>query len=396
VRRDLVAGHADRAQQPVQGFGGFDPRDGRGVAVQVQEQLTVRERGGQPMRGMYGKRGLADAGHAVDHADDARACAAGRIRPGRAGLGVRVGRYEGQQPAQLRLAAGEVGGVQRELRRAGRCRAVVVQQVPVGVVDGPGRVEPELVGVAPAALVRGDRLAAPAGGVQRANQQRHQSFVDGVISGHPRQQRYHPVGAAAGQLDRRHRFDGREPAPLHLDADGVERGTDVGQGRAVPQRQALPEEPGRVVEFGRVLRHPRRADQAPEPVPVDRLLVHLEQVARLASDQLDIGTGAGLPKCGAQPRYVVGHELLSGPRHGVRLGSPDQPDDVRSTDDGIRPEQQHRQHGALPARQLETVPVLLRGYVAEKREVHVSARAPPAQPRRAGAPARWPRDDGPC
>jgi hypothetical protein len=63
------------------------------VAVQVDEQLTVRELLRQPMGGVHRQRGLADPGHAVDRRDHHRAA-------GRVGLLQQAG-----QPVQLGTSA---------------------------------------------------------------------------------------------------------------------------------------------------------------------------------------------------------------------------------------------------------------------------------------------------
>jgi hypothetical protein len=39
------------------------------VRVQREEELPVREAPGEPVRGVHGERGLADAGHPADRVD---------------------------------------------------------------------------------------------------------------------------------------------------------------------------------------------------------------------------------------------------------------------------------------------------------------------------------------
>jgi hypothetical protein len=101
VRRDLLARYPEGTQQPVQGVGGVHGLEVVGVTVQVEEQLPVGEPAGQPVRGVHGERGLADAGHPVDRADHHR----GRGVPAVAG--------DGEEVAEFDHAAGEGGGVGR-------------------------------------------------------------------------------------------------------------------------------------------------------------------------------------------------------------------------------------------------------------------------------------------
>ncbi len=100
--------HPEQGQQPAQGVQGADGLGLRVVAVQVDEELPVREVGGQPVRGMDRESGLADSGHPADRVNahhtarcDSAAC----------------------QQAELPLPPGERGHVTRQgpHRRGGRC-----------------------------------------------------------------------------------------------------------------------------------------------------------------------------------------------------------------------------------------------------------------------------------
>ena len=119
----------------------------RGVPVQRQEDLPAREPAGQPVRGVHGERGLADAGHPADRVDAHHPARARR----------RVGQF-----GQLVLPPGERGDVagQRPGRRrhppaAGPARR---RMAPRGRLElDPGRAaQLERVGEQPhRVLVRG-------------------------------------------------------------------------------------------------------------------------------------------------------------------------------------------------------------------------------------------------
>ncbi|OLE22040.1 MAG: hypothetical protein AUG49_20400 [Catenulispora sp. 13_1_20CM_3_70_7] len=64
--RDPLRGHVQSAQQPVQGLAGHARLEALGVAAQIDEQLPVGELLGQPVRGMDGQGGFADARHSVE------------------------------------------------------------------------------------------------------------------------------------------------------------------------------------------------------------------------------------------------------------------------------------------------------------------------------------------
>ena len=67
--RDLSRGHPRGQQQAGQRVGRVDRPLPRGVGVQRQEELAVREGPGQPVRGVHREGGLADPGHPVDRVD---------------------------------------------------------------------------------------------------------------------------------------------------------------------------------------------------------------------------------------------------------------------------------------------------------------------------------------
>ena len=106
VHRDVPAVHPEIAQEPGQHVTGQER--GRGRAEQVDVQLAIGEPAADPVRGVHGQRGLAQAARAGHHGDADRAGIAGRARS----------RQQVTQPLDLLVAAGEVGDIGRQLRWA--------------------------------------------------------------------------------------------------------------------------------------------------------------------------------------------------------------------------------------------------------------------------------------
>jgi hypothetical protein len=77
----------------------------RGVGVQRQEELPVREPRGEQVSGVYGEGRLADPGHPINRMHPCRGRVAA-VRPG----AVKVA----DQPIKLGSAAGEAGSVTRQ------------------------------------------------------------------------------------------------------------------------------------------------------------------------------------------------------------------------------------------------------------------------------------------
>ena len=163
VRRDLPCRDADGQQQAGQRIGRVHRLAPGGVRVQRQEDLPGREPAGQPVRGMHGKRGLADAGHPADRVD-AHHPARPRRRVGQFGELVlppgERGDVAGQRPGRRRHppAAGPArhrmaprGSLELNTGRAAQLQRVGEQphrvlvrgggQAPLQVADRP-RVQP--------------------------------------------------------------------------------------------------------------------------------------------------------------------------------------------------------------------------------------------------------------
>ena len=152
--RDVLHSDASRQQQASQRISRADRRLTRGVGVQRKEELPVREPPGQPVRGVHREGGLADPRHPVDRIDLHWPTAPGHI---------------GQQPRELRFAAGKAANITRQAprRRSRRCpgrRAV------------PGR--QHLRGLRPPARRRDEQHPHLAGQAQRISQQQ-----GGVLAG---------------------------------------------------------------------------------------------------------------------------------------------------------------------------------------------------------------------
>ena len=118
--RDLLAGHAERAQEPGQRVAGGHRLAGV-VAAQVHIQLAVGEPAGDLVRPVHGQRGLADPGRAADRRDHHAPAACCRPRVEQAG-----------QRGQLRCPAGEVPHRGRQLPRHSAAAAAP------GLPAGPG------------------------------------------------------------------------------------------------------------------------------------------------------------------------------------------------------------------------------------------------------------------
>jgi hypothetical protein len=109
-RRDLGRGRPGGQQQARQGIGRSDRLLSRGMGVQRQEELPVREPAREPVRRVHREGGLADPGHPVDGVDLHHHHHPAVGRPG-------AGQCP-HQPRELGLAAGKGGNIPRQSRVA--------------------------------------------------------------------------------------------------------------------------------------------------------------------------------------------------------------------------------------------------------------------------------------
>jgi hypothetical protein len=66
IRWDLLGGHAEGAEDPIECLGRFDRTHASRVSVQVEDELLVGVAGCYAVGGLDGEGGRADAGHAAD------------------------------------------------------------------------------------------------------------------------------------------------------------------------------------------------------------------------------------------------------------------------------------------------------------------------------------------
>jgi hypothetical protein len=116
--RDLPGANSGRQQQARQCIGGIHRPLSRGICVQRQEQLPIREPLGQLVRCVHRQSGLADSGHPADRTDS-------HHPPAR-----RRGRQLAQQSPEFGAAASEAGDItrQRPRHRRGRGRGHLLVQ----------------------------------------------------------------------------------------------------------------------------------------------------------------------------------------------------------------------------------------------------------------------------
>ena len=158
--RDLRRGEPGGQQQAGQRIGGVDRPLSRGVGMQRQEKLPVREIAGQPVGGVHGEGGLADARHPIDRMDAHHAAVRGH------------GGQRLQQPGQLGLAAGESGDVTRQA--PGGCRGEGARRIAV-----PGH--QHLGGRGLATRRRHEQRTHRPGQAQRIGQQQRGVLVGGAV-----------------------------------------------------------------------------------------------------------------------------------------------------------------------------------------------------------------------
>ena len=173
ARRDLPGADPGRQQQARQRVGGINRPLPRGVRVQRQEQLPVREPLREPVRRVHRQGGLADPGHPAD-----------RTNPHHPPARRRAHQLPQQLP-KLGAAAGEAGDVTRQRprhRRGGRRGDLLAQHRLLQLAQLLPRLDPQLLGQhLPGALVGGQRVGLPLGPVQRQHQQPPQPFAHRVL-----------------------------------------------------------------------------------------------------------------------------------------------------------------------------------------------------------------------
>ena len=372
VHRDVPAVHPEVTQEPGQHVPGRER--GRGRAEQVDVELAVGEPAANPVRGVHGQRGLAEAARAGHHRDADRAGIAARARP----------RQQVGQALHLLVAAGEIGDVGGQLRRAargtstaaacprpgrargvwgtgspprsgspggasprdkhsaGRGRGVLGQQFGVKLAQFGAGVDAQLLGDGVSCLsVDLERLGVPPGAVQGAHQQQPQALPQRMVHQQPAQLRDGLVVAAEGEFGRDAQFGGteaefREPFGLRLGQRGRR---DVGQRTAVPQGEGLGQPAGR----------PRRVPggERPPAVPHHRLEQQRVGVVRGHPELVAGGAGdqqlpVGVVHQAAQPQHVDADQVG---RPGRRVVPPYLADQRVGRDDLPGVDQQRRQHG---------------------------------------------------
>ncbi len=190
VAGDQAGFDAQAAQQDPECVEGAERGHAGSRAVQVEEQLPVREVLAKCAGGLQGEAGLADAGHAADHRHGGVSAAGrqgrvhggellgpadetgrwyrqlGRPRPGAAGVRTRT-----------RVLSGRAGGRGRGHGGAGVRSGVFGQDLLVRLLHGPPGLDPERVdeGVAQCVEDR-ERFGLPVRPVQRE----HQLPVEGL------------------------------------------------------------------------------------------------------------------------------------------------------------------------------------------------------------------------
>ena len=262
ARRDLPGADPGGQQQAGQRIGGIHRPLPRGVRVQRQEQLPVRETVGEPVRRVHRQGGLADPGHPADRADPHHPPARRRAR------------QVPQQLPELGAAAGEAGDITRQrpgYRRGGRRRDLLAQHRLLQLAQFLPRLDPQFLRQhRPGAAVGGQRIGLPLGPVQRQHQQPPQPLPHRVLG--------HQLLQLAGHLRRQPQLNVRLDAALHrhqpklLQPRGLQRQRlhlgHIGQRPAPPQRQRLPEPAGRDRRLAPAQRVPARPHQPLKPARV--------------------------------------------------------------------------------------------------------------------------------
>ncbi len=303
VQRDLLGGHAQRAQEPGQHVHRGRCRAGR-VAAQVHVELPVREPVAQQVGHVHGERGLANA----------RWPGQGDDRHGRARL---ARRHQLGDPLDQVGAADEVGDVGGQLgghlgaglahadrlgrRRPGQVRVAEQDRLVQRAQLGAGRRAQLLVQQPVDLPERVQRLGLAAGPVQRQHQLAPEPLAQRVLAGQRAQLAHQERVPAHHQLHVDALFEHAQPLlgqPRHLLAVQQLAG-HVGQGGAAPQVQRLGVGGGGLHQVAGGPRPLGARGQVGEQEHVDALGGHLDLVA--VGDRADDRRVAqGLP----QPHHV--------------------------------------------------------------------------------------------
>ena len=303
--RDLPGADPGRQQQARQRVAGIDRPLTRGVRVQRQEQLPVREPLREPVRRVHRQGGLADPGHPADRADP-------HHPPAR-----RRGRQVPQQPPELGAAAGEPGDITWQRpgdRRGGRRRDLLAQHRLLQAAQLLTRLDPQLLGQhLPGAAVGGQRIGLPLSPVQSQHQQppqplphrilRHQLFqLPDHLPGQP------PLNVGLEPSLHRHQ-------PQLLQPGGLQRQrlhlSHIGQRPPAPQRQRLPEPARRNHRLPPAQRLPARPHQPLKPADVHPVGLDRDRVPAALRDQRSLWIQQR-----AEPRHIRAQRLARPRRRG--------------------------------------------------------------------------------
>ena len=234
LERHVVHADPEREQELGEHVGRVHRRVPRVEPAQARVQLTVRERGGDPVRPQHGQRGLADPGRPGEHADG----------------GGLPRRQQRREPLQLVLAPGEPGRRPRQLgghehadpRRDHRVRRRFEQGVcrraaPARAAQrscGPGSMPSSLAARCANVWYASSARGPPARPVQREHQLRDQPLAERLRVDQLGQLADDLVVAAQLQLRVEARLQDRE-AQLGQLRRGHPAG-EVGERRPTPQR----------------------------------------------------------------------------------------------------------------------------------------------------------------
>ena len=352
VRGDRGRRHVEGAQQVAERVLRRHRLQARGIAAQVHEELAVREPAGQPVRGVHGQRGLADAGHPVDGGDDHHAQVAARRRL----LGQR------QQLGELGRPAGEEAGVRRELidrgavdrrgcsgggaraRFGGAGLGIGVRKLPgqdplVYLLQRRSRFDAEPVYQR---SVYGLEHSQRFGGASAAGQREHQGAVEGLgqrmVADQAAQLRNQLVARAQLQLGLDTALQGLHPQLLQPRQPlvGQRPARQVGQRLTAPQAQCRPVPPRRLGPATVARGLPTGDAVLGEDLHVQFARRQLDQIARRHRPDPLPALGETLP----QPGHLV---VQRGGRRGRLLVAPQVLHQPISRHDRVRMQQQRGQ-----------------------------------------------------